>query len=192
MASGRPVLARKPVLSALGGIARYELIGACVLPDEGIVEGLAGLAVPQERGFALVGHASAARIGGGEALLLQRLENHGAGVEPDLNRIVLHPARPGIDCSCSRWATLEDLPLAVKHDKRVLVVPGRWRPRISSMVSSRLLSCQRPSAFADVSDALEKGVNLHGGFLRQLQAELGAPATARHGRNAPTRRSSGR
>jgi hypothetical protein len=51
----RPVLrmARQPLRAQLGA----QRLGAAVLPDDGVVDRLAGAAVPQHRGLALVGDA---------------------------------------------------------------------------------------------------------------------------------------
>ena len=47
---------------------RVHLVASCggapILPDDGVVHGLAGLAIPDDRGFALVGDAHAARSRG--------------------------------------------------------------------------------------------------------------------------------
>jgi hypothetical protein len=70
--------------------------GAPVLPDDGIGHGLAGGAVPQHRGLALVGDAygQLARAGNG-AQLLERLLRHGTLRRPDFVRVVFHPAGLG-------------------------------------------------------------------------------------------------
>ncbi len=65
--------------------------GAAVLPDDRAVHGLAGRAVPQHHGLALVGDADGARCAAPAAR--QRLARRGQRVAPDILRVVLHPAR---------------------------------------------------------------------------------------------------
>ena len=72
-------------------------LGAPVLPDDGMVNRLAGPAVPEHRGFALVGDAHRPDVPGGQARAGQRLPRRGQLAAPDFHRVVLDPARPGID-----------------------------------------------------------------------------------------------
>ncbi len=76
---------------------RLQLIteGRCtpVLPHNGIVHGNAGLGIPHDGGFSLVGNAD-----GGEALAVDAQLGDGLGNDgglggPDFHRIVFHPAR---------------------------------------------------------------------------------------------------
>ena len=72
--------------------------GAPVLPDDGVVDRLAGGAIPDDRGLALVGDADAGDVLRAErrpcAIALAHGRDHG---RPDLLRIVLDPAGRGID-----------------------------------------------------------------------------------------------
>ena len=71
--------------------------GTPVLPDDGVVNGLTGLAVPHQGGFALVGNAQCGDLLRGDAGLCQCLARRGQLQSPDFQRVVFHPARLGID-----------------------------------------------------------------------------------------------
>ena len=101
-----------------GGVALFAQLrtgglGAPVLPHDGVVHGLARLAVPQHRGFALVGDAHGAHGARCNARLGQRLAGCGELGAPDLQRVVLHPAGLGVD--------LRQLPLRLRHDVAAFV-----------------------------------------------------------------------
>ena len=70
---------------------------AGVLPDDGVADGLAGVAVPDHGGFALVGDADGGEIAGAEVLGLHRFADDLLRAAPDLGGIVLDPAGPGIN-----------------------------------------------------------------------------------------------
>ena len=72
-------------------------VGARVLPDDRVVDGLAGVLVPDDRGLALVGDADGGDVGGGDAGLLEGALDDLLAARPDLRRIVLDPARLGVD-----------------------------------------------------------------------------------------------
>src|SRR3546814_7832698 len=71
---------------------RAEGAGAAVLPDGRRVNRLAGCAVPQHGGLALVGDAECIDLVGGEAGIGERPLHAGHRVVPDVHRIVLDPA----------------------------------------------------------------------------------------------------
>ena len=77
-------------LVAEGGVA-------AVLPDEGVVDGLAGGAVPDEGGLALVGDADGGDIGCGEVLLFEESADGGELRGPDGLRVLFDPAVLGVD-----------------------------------------------------------------------------------------------
>src|ERR1039457_68474 len=69
--------------------------GAAALPDDGMVDGFAGLAVPDNRGFPLVGNADSGDLGG---LNPRRLQGLLAGFfhrAPNLIGVMLNPAGLG-------------------------------------------------------------------------------------------------
>ena len=72
--------------------------GAAVLPDDGVVDGSAGSAVPEDDRLALVGDAEGGDAGaGGEAGVDESLAGGGQDSGPDFFRVVLYPAGAGVD-----------------------------------------------------------------------------------------------
>ena len=69
-----------------------ERRGAPVLPDDGFVNRLAGGAIPDQCGFALIGNADGSDIIGRKTGLFQRSADRPDDAVPDFLRIVLHPA----------------------------------------------------------------------------------------------------
>ena len=99
-------------------MARAAQLGAgalCppVLPDDGVVNRLAGAAVPEHRGFTLVGDAQCADVAGFQMGLVQRLTCRDQLGAPDLQRVVFHPAGPRVN--------LRQLQLRLRHDVAALV-----------------------------------------------------------------------
>ncbi len=68
--------------------------GAAVLPDERVVERLAGLRVPGDHGLALVGDPDRLQLGPLDAGVGDRVDRHPAGHLPDLRGVVLDAAGP--------------------------------------------------------------------------------------------------
>src|SRR5690606_19485134 len=66
---------------------------AAILPDDGAVDGLAGLAVPDDHGLALVGDADGEAILGAEPGGPEGVGEGGRDALEDLGGLVLHPAR---------------------------------------------------------------------------------------------------
>jgi hypothetical protein len=58
----------------------------------------------------------------GQVVRADRLD-HLARAREDLHRVVLHPARARLICSCSRWSAETIRPSRSNTMKRVLVVP---------------------------------------------------------------------
>src|SRR5262249_24835072 len=67
--------------------------GAPVLPDDGVVDRLAGFTVPENRGFSLIGDSNRRDVRRKHLRSPQRLDLHAQLRGPDLMRIVLHPTR---------------------------------------------------------------------------------------------------
>jgi hypothetical protein len=67
--------------------------GATVLPDDGVVNRAAGLAVPDHGGFALVGDAHGVHVTGLQPRFYQHLAGGGQLGAPDFHWVVLDPAR---------------------------------------------------------------------------------------------------
>src|SRR5437660_563882 len=69
-----------------------EIGGASVLPDDGVVDRLPGLAIPDNRGLTLVGDANGSRVAGLRSGLSKGLERHRNLRRRDLLRIVFDPS----------------------------------------------------------------------------------------------------
>ena len=67
-------------------------IGPRVLPDDGVVPGMAGLRVPDDRRLALVGDADGGEILRRDVGVAHRARDHLVGPRRDLQRIVLDPS----------------------------------------------------------------------------------------------------
>ena len=76
-----------------GAQAFTEFGGAPALPDDGIVERLAALAVPEHRRLALVGNADRDNLGRPAQLLAQHRTQAFQHRFPDIIGPVFHPAR---------------------------------------------------------------------------------------------------
>ena len=68
-----------------------------VLPNNGVVNGLAGVAPPHQCGFALIGDAHGGNLFAAQARLLQNLSRCGELAGPYFLRVVLYPARLGVN-----------------------------------------------------------------------------------------------
>ena len=69
--------------------------GAAVLPDDRVVQRLAGRRVPDADRLALVGDPDRGQLAGAHAGVVERLARDGLRDRPDLARVVLDPAGPG-------------------------------------------------------------------------------------------------
>src|ERR1022692_2124317 len=87
--------------------------GTAILPDDGVVDGLAGCAVPDDGGFALVGDADGGNVGGLCTRLRQRFEGDSDLRRCDLFRVVLDPSGLRKD--------LVELALVYRSDGAVIV-----------------------------------------------------------------------
>ena len=90
--------------------------GAPVLPDDGIVDRLAGGAIPQNRRLALVGDADRRDATGVGAGFGHGIAHGGDGRRPDLFRIVLDLARPRIDLGELLLRGRNRLERGIEHD----------------------------------------------------------------------------
>ena len=87
-------LGRDRGLVAFGFELGADIGGAAVLPDDGAVDGLAGGAVPEHGGLALVGDADRGDVLGGDVGLASAPRGRSATRRgPDVLRLVLDPAR---------------------------------------------------------------------------------------------------
>ena len=74
----------------LEGVA--VLGGAAVLPDDGVIDGFAGLGVPDYGGFPLVGNTDGGELGRIYLVVLQDTEHHFALAFPYFFGVMFHPA----------------------------------------------------------------------------------------------------
>ena len=79
-------------LGALRSQAIADVRRAPILPDDGVGDGLAGLAIPHDRGLALVGDADRGDVARTHARAGQHLHGDAGLRRPDLQRVVLDPA----------------------------------------------------------------------------------------------------
>jgi hypothetical protein len=86
---GQACLGQRQSLRALGAQAFDDRCGAGVLPDDGVVQRLAGVRIPGDHGFALIGDADAVGPGPPVEALAQ--------MGQQFQRVVLHPAGLGIE-----------------------------------------------------------------------------------------------
>jgi len=101
--------------------------GPAALPDNRIVKGPAGPAVPDEGGLPLVGDPNGGDLTGGYPGLPQSpLSGFFLG-SPDVQRVMLHPPRPGINLPELLGGKAYDLPPAVED-----YGPRTRRPLIQS------------------------------------------------------------
>ncbi len=101
---------------ALFAQLRAHSLAPAVLPDDGVVHRLAGPAVPQHRGFALVGDAQRADVASLQPRLGQRLAGGGQLRAPDRHRVVLDPAGLRIDLRQFLLGLRHHLPLPIEDD----------------------------------------------------------------------------
>jgi hypothetical protein len=102
-----------------------DRLRAGVLPHDRVVDGLAGGLVPDDRGLALVGDADRGDVVAGQVGAGERLADDLADVVPDLDRVVLDPARAGEDLLVLLLAGGDDRALLVEDDRA-----GRRRPLV--------------------------------------------------------------
>src|SRR2546427_10182877 len=93
-----------------------EICGPAVLPDDGVVNRLAALAVPDDGRLALIGDADARQVFQEDIPLLKRFARHSALRLEDFLRIVLHPARLRIDLAEFALRAADRGAFLVEHD----------------------------------------------------------------------------
>src|SRR3569832_1523808 len=95
---------------------RAQRLAPAVLPHDGVMDRLAGLALPQQRGLALVRDAQRADVRGLQAGLGQRRACRGELAAPDLQRVMLDPARLRIDLRQFLLGQRDDAAALIKDD----------------------------------------------------------------------------
>ena len=110
-------LRAEPILPAVARVLRHQRIDARVLPDHRVVYRLAGGAIPQQGGLALVGDADRGEVAMRQVGAAQRFSDHRLRVAPDLQRIVFDPAGLRIDLPMLHLRAGDRLAHAVEHDE---------------------------------------------------------------------------
>ncbi len=105
------------ILAKLFRHARHIVGYACVLPDNRVGDGLAGLPVPHHGCFALVGYADGGQIVRPKPRLLHGFRNDLLGALPDFFGIVLHPSRLWEELRVFLLRAGDDPARAIKHDE---------------------------------------------------------------------------
>lgn len=109
-------LAAEAVLADVAPELLAQGVGAGVLPDDGVVDGLTGVLVPEQRRLALVGDADGLDVVAGDAGLGDGSGDDLLDVRPDLVRVVLDPARLREDLLVLLLVDGDDPAVLVEHD----------------------------------------------------------------------------
>jgi hypothetical protein len=134
----QPGLVAERLFEALFAQRRAGRLGTPVLPDDGVVDRFAGLAIPHDRGLALVRDADRCHVTRRHAGLGQRLLRGRELRGPDLLRIVFDPARLRIDLAELALRHRDDAALAVEHDAaraRGALVEGEQKVLVGHLTS---------------------------------------------------------
>ena len=107
----------QPVDALVAGQLAHEPAGAGVLPDDRVVDRLAGLAVPDHGRLALVGDADRLDVTRLDVGVGHRAVDHAPRVLPDLGRVVLDPARLGVDLLVLTLVDVTDVAVLVEQDE---------------------------------------------------------------------------
>src|SRR5690606_14096894 len=114
---GQARLFAQAVRAALLGVTGDQLVGARIHPDDCIIKRRAGLPVPEQRGFALVGESNGSYVARRQICLPERGGDDVLRVAPDFHRIVLDPARFGINLLVFALVAGDDIALPVEDDE---------------------------------------------------------------------------
>src|SRR5690606_11607642 len=124
---GKAGLVTEPVLPAVLAELVDDLVRPGVLPDDGVVDGFAGVAVPHDSRLALVGDTDSLDVGDVDPTLLEGTVDDLLSAVPDLLRIVLDPARLGVDLLVLALVDGDDLATVIEDH-----APGAGRPLVDS------------------------------------------------------------
>ena len=89
---------------------------SAILPDDGMVDGLTSFAIPDHRGFALVGDANGMDVPRGYSGFDQHVPGGSELSTPYFHGIVLNPSRLGVDLGKLKLRHCNNLPALVKND----------------------------------------------------------------------------
>ena len=93
--------------------------GPAALPDDCVIDGLSGIAVPDDRGFTLIGDADRGNFCSSCSDFIHCLDSDTEHARPDFICIVLDPARLWKVLGKFALRTAADLPLLVEQDAAV-------------------------------------------------------------------------
>ena len=106
----------EPLDATVGGEPVDDRLRAGVLPDDGVVDGLTGVLVQDDRSLTLVGDPDGRNVVAGQVGLGQCLPDDLANVVPDLLRVVFDPAGLREDLLMFKLAGRDDRPGLVEDD----------------------------------------------------------------------------
>jgi hypothetical protein len=112
----QPATVAKAILSVLGGELAAQRIGAGVLPDDRVANGLAGMRIPHDSRLALVCDTDRDEVAHLEAALVERTAHHLDDVAQDFAWIVFDPPGAGKDLLVLLLAQGDDASLLIKHE----------------------------------------------------------------------------
>ena len=181
----QPGLVPDDVAAAVAVERAGDAVGAGVLPDDRVVVGPAGPAVPHDGGLALVGDAERGEVGRRTGRWrCSAVCDDGAGALPDLDRVVLHPAGARQDLLVLELV-LADLLAGVVEDhepgaRRALVDRGDEVGHVAGPLGSALPDLGTSVAYR------RRGVTAGGAGQAGLPVASGARAsrTAKSGRTS--------
>ena len=93
----------------------HHVRGPAALPYDSVVYRASGRLLPDDRGLALIGYADSSDILRSRAKLSHSLRSNSDLGRPDIHRVVLDPARMGIDLFKFDVVGRRHAPLFVKH-----------------------------------------------------------------------------
>ena len=137
-------LVAEAVLTTLCSEGCDVRFNACVLPHDGVVNRMASLAIPDKRGFALIGDADRSKVFGLQPSLLHGFFNDFRCSPPDFVRVMLNPARLRKNLLVFFLRDGRDATVAVEHDEasagsalidRANIVGHEFRTGVESFVS---------------------------------------------------------
>jgi len=108
-----------------------------VLPDEGVVDRVAGLDVPDERRLALVRDTDGGQLFGLEVRLVEGPDDDGLRVLPDFDGVVFYPAGFRVDLFVFLVRVGDDLPAVVEHHEEAGCRSSPDRSRLRMCLSCR-------------------------------------------------------
>ena len=94
----------------------YDAGSTTALPHNGVADGAAGLAVPEDGGFTLIGDANGGNVGGIYAGLGDHLHHDRVLGGPDFHGVVFYPPFLGVDLGEFLLTDADDVLFPIKED----------------------------------------------------------------------------